>query len=97
MTLAQAPVNFRCPRADQFSVQRWPDGEVVYDDADGSLHALTPVAGEAFAFIRTGHVSDVHALALAMDLAQPEPEELHLLESLLQQFESMGLIECIQP
>ena len=94
MTFAQAPVNFRCPRADQFAVRRWPDGEVVYDDVDGSLHALTPIAGEAFDLIRSGQVSNIHALALAMDLTQPEPDELQLLESLLLEFESMGLIEC---
>lgn len=96
MTLGQAQVNFSCPRADQFALQRWPDGVVVYDDANGSLHALTPVAGEAFVLIQTRQAVDANTLALAMGLGEPEPEELDMLQSLLLQFESMGLVECIQ-
>ncbi len=96
MTLAQARVNCRCPRADQFAVQRWPDGVVVYDDANGSLHALTPVAGEAFVLVQTRQAGDANTLAQAMGLGDPEPEELDMLQSLLLQFESMGLVECIQ-
>lgn len=96
MTLAQAQVNFGCSRADHFAIQRWPDGVVVYDDTSGSLHALTPIAGEAFGLIQAGQASDSHSLAQAMGLVEPAAEELDMLQSLLVQFESMGLIECKQ-
>lgn len=96
MTLDQAQVDFRCPRADQFAVQRWPDGVVVYDDANGSLQALTPIAGEAFGLIQTQQACDAGSLAQAMGLVDPDAEELDMLQSLLVQFESMGLIECTQ-
>lgn len=94
MTLEQAQVNFRCPRAEQFAIQRWPDGVVVYDDVDGSLHALTPIAGEAFALIQSQQAFDERTLAQAMGLTEPDPEELGMLQSLLLQFESMGLVVC---
>lgn len=96
MTLEQGPVNCRCPRAEQFAVQRWADGVVVYDDSNGSLHALTPIAGEAFSLLQNEQASDAKSLALAMGLTEPEAEELEMLQSLLLQFESMGLLACSQ-
>lgn len=96
MTLSQVPGNFGCTRADHFAIQRWPDGVVVYDDTSGSLHALTPIAGEAFDLIRAGQASDARSLAQAMGLVEPAAEEVDMLQSLLVQFESMGLIECTQ-
>lgn len=96
MTLAQVQVNCGCSRADHLAIQRWPEGVVVYDDTSGSLHALTPIAGEAFELIQTGQASDATSLARAMGLVDPVAEELDMLQSLLLQFESMGLIECTQ-
>ena len=69
---------------------------MVYDDASGSLHALNPVAGEAFSLILAQRASSTEGLAAAMGLAESGPEDLEVLQSLLGQFESMGLIECTQ-
>lgn len=96
MTLAIAEVHWHCPRPDTFAIQSWPDGVVVYDDASGSLHALNPVAGEAFSLILAQCASSTESLAAAMGLAESGPEDLEVLQSLLGQFESMGLIECTQ-
>lgn len=96
MTSAIAEVHWHCPRPDTFAIQHWPDGVVVYDDASGSLHALNPVAGEAFSLILAHRASSTESLAAAMGLAEPGPEDLEILQSVLGQFESMGLIECTQ-
>lgn len=96
MTFAQALGSFACPKADRFAVQTWTDGVVVYDDANGSLHALTPVAGEAFVLLHAQRASNVRDLAHAMGLDESEAQDLSLLQSLLVQFESMGLISCTQ-
>ena len=96
MTSAIAEVHWHCPRPDTFAIQNWPDGVVVYDDASGSLHALNPVAGEAFGLILAQRASSTANLAAAMGLGEPGPEDLEMLQSLLGQFESMGLIECTQ-
>lgn len=96
MTREQAPINFRCSRADQFAIQSWSDGVVVYDDSNSSLHALTPIAGEAFSLLQTGQAFDANGLARAMGLNDPDTEELGMLQSLLLQFESMGLVACTQ-
>lgn len=96
MTSAIAEVHWHCPRPDTFAIQSWPDGVVVYDDASGSLHALSPAAGEAFSLILAQRVSSTESLAAAMGLTEPGPEDFEVLQSLLGQFESMGLIECTQ-
>ncbi|QHE86393.1 HPr-rel-A system PqqD family peptide chaperone [Hydrogenophaga sp. BPS33] len=96
MSFEQALGNYHCPRVDQFAVQSWPDGVVVYDDANGSLHALTPIAGEAFALLQAQRASNAQSLAHALGLDEPEAEDLSMLQSLLLQFESMGLIACTQ-
>lgn len=96
MTSAIAEAHWHCPRPDKFAIQNWPDGVVVYDDASGSLHALNPVAGEAFSLILAQRASSTESLAAAMGLVEPGREDLEVLQSLLGQFESMGLIECTQ-
>jgi hypothetical protein len=96
VTVERARVNCGCARADHFEIQHWPDGVVVYDDTNGSLHALTPIAGEAFDLIHSRQANDAESLAMAMGLVEPAVEELDMLQSLLVQFESMGLIECTQ-
>lgn len=94
MSLTQVPGNFGCPRADCLSIQRWPDGVVVYDDASGSLHALTPVAGEAFEWVVSGRASDATGLAQVMGIDNPSADDVDMFRDLLVQFEAMGLIEC---
>lgn len=95
MTRSLARASYRCPRPGDFAIHSWPDGVVVYDDASGSLHALSPIAGEAFALIRVEECSP-ESLARTMELAEPGPDDIEVFQSLLVQFESMGLIECIQ-
>lgn len=95
MTQTLARVSYRCPRPGDFEIHSWPDGVVVYDDASGSLHALSPIAGEAFALMREQECSP-EDLARVMELAEPGPEDIEVFHSLLVQFESMGLIECTQ-
>ncbi|MGE0098425.1 MAG: hypothetical protein AB7S86_08745 [Hydrogenophaga sp.] len=85
-----------CSRPADFVLQHWPDGVVVYDDARASLQALHPVAGEAFEILLTQGRFDAASLARVLFEAEPSPEDIELVASLLVEFESMGLIECTQ-
>ena len=97
MTLAPAYAGCHCARPGDFVLQRWPDGVVVYDDANASLHALNLVAGEAFELLlNQSEATDARALAYALVQTEPTEEDVELVASLLAQFESMGLIECTQ-
>ena len=39
-------MRWHCPRRADYLLQLWPDGAVVYDEASGDIHALSPIAGE---------------------------------------------------
>ena len=96
MTLAQAQVNFGCSRADHFAIQHWPDGVVVYDEADGSLHALNPVAGEALEHL-IRHTAGLRDEDLARLMLQDEPEaaEMDQVRGLLDGLVSVGFAEHV--
>lgn len=96
MTVPQASKECHCSRPADFVLHRWPDGVVVYDDANASLQALHPVAGEAFEILLSRGNLDAAGLARSLMQADPAPEDVEAVASLLVQFESMGLIECTQ-
>ncbi len=96
MTVPPPSTVCHCSRPADFSLKRWADGVVVYDDANASLQALHPMAGEAFELVLSHGRFDAVSLARALIQGEPAPEEVQLVESLLVQFESMGFIECHQ-
>lgn len=97
MTVSAAPAGCRyCSRPADFVLHGWPEGVVVYDDANASLQVLHPVAGEAFELMLNQEHFDAEGVARALVQAEPAPEDIELVASLLVQFESMGLVECVQ-
>ncbi|MDP2263601.1 MAG: hypothetical protein Q8K24_10640 [Hydrogenophaga sp.] len=83
----------RADRAADFVVKVWADGAVVYDEADGSLQVLNPIAGEAFQ--RLLEQPDLSPLELGRLLLQAEPDadDLRMVSDLLSEFEALGLWE----
>lgn len=96
MTPSAARAGWRCPRPADFVLHPWPEGVVVYDDASASLQVLHPVAGEAFETLLRQPHHDAESLARVLVQDEPTPEDIELVASLLAQFESMGLIECVR-
>ena len=82
-----------CRRTAGLHLRRWPEGGVVYDAADGSLSALSPVAVELFGFLLDGKPQRTEALAQRLLDAPPEPEDIEGVQQHLSQFLHMGLIE----
>lgn len=93
MISTHAPRSARCHRAADFAVRVWADGAVVYDEADASLHALNPIAGEAFSLLRAHLALTPHALASLLFRDEPQEDDVAMVEQLLSAFEHMGLIE----
>lgn len=98
MTGAATKVRCHCARSADFGLHSWPDGVVLYDEADGSLHVLNPIAGETFSLILQHHEDGCSPQELARALVQgePEDEDVAMVQGLLREFEAMGLIECAQ-
>lgn len=87
-------IRCRCPRALDLAVHAFEDGVVVYDEADGSLHALNPIAGEALGHLiqHTG-LSDAD-LARLMLQEEPESSDLEQVRGLLKSLVTLGFAEC---
>lgn len=93
MTPAPGEGAWVCRRTAALRLRRWPEGGVVYDAADGSLSALSPVAAELLALLLDGQPQSTEALAERLLEAPPEPEDIHGVQQHLTQFQGLGLIE----
>jgi len=86
-----------CLRRQDLLIREYPDGCVVYDDADASLHALEPWAGEALLRLMQAPPLDVAELADALVGGSPSEQELALLDEALRQFAARGWVTWVQP
>lgn len=79
-----------------FSLRTFADGVVVYDEADGSLHALNPVAGEALEYL-IRHTAGLRDEDLARLMFQDEPEatDFDQVRGLLDGLVSLGFAEHV--
>lgn len=93
MSVALATGRFVFLRPGDVVCHVFSDGVVVYDEADGSVQALSPVAGEALLVCKSAGTIGVAELAARLELDQPSLEELDSVSALLGQFESMGFLE----
>ena len=84
-----------CRRSQALVLRRWTDGGVIYDAADGSLSALSPVAAELIARLLDGQPTDAEALARHLLQAPPEPQDIDGVCQHLAQFEHMGIVERV--
>lgn len=86
-------VRCRCPRPLELALHFYEDGVAVFDESDGSLHALNPVAGEALGhLIRNTTLSDLELLRLML-LEEPNESDLEQVRSLLVELVSLGFAE----
>lgn len=93
MTPAPAEGAWICRRTAALRLRRWPEGGVVYDAADGSLSALSPVAAELLALLLDGQAHSAPTLAQRLLEAPPELEDIEGVQQHLTQFQGLGLIE----
>jgi hypothetical protein len=87
----------RCPapRRNELALRHFPDGTVVYDEASGSLHALSPVAGQALSEILTHERLSLPDLAARIQLDHPSSDELRQLGEMVEQLSLLGFVECL--
>ena len=95
MNVAVATGRFVFLRPKDFVCHVFSDGVVVYDEADGSVQALTPVAGEAWLACKRSGAIGAADLAVRLELDDPSQEELASVSALLGEFVSMGFLEQI--
>lgn len=88
-----ASVQCCCQRPLELAFHTFEDGVVVYDEADGSLHVLNPIAGEALGhLVRCTELSDVALARLVLE-GEPEPLDLEQIRELMNSLVSLGFAE----
>lgn len=86
-------VRCRCQRPLELALHFFEDGVVVFDESDGSLHALNPIAGEALGqLICNTALSDLELLRLML-LEEPIESDLEQVRVLLNELVSLGFAE----
>lgn len=85
--------HWHCPRSADYGLQLWPDGAVVYDEASGDIHALSPIAGEVLRHLLTVPQSCAESLARTLLGEVPAWEDVCSVDRMLREFEFLGFIE----
>lgn len=88
-----------CRRRADLSLRRWPDGWVLFDEAQGQLQCLTLVSGELLALLlrcpARGCWSSTELAQALMD-ETPSDADVASVEAVAVAFQSMQLIERCQ-
>ena len=82
-----------CPRSGDFSLHHWPDGSVLFDDASGQLHCLTPVAGEVMLLLMSTDHRSTYDLARDLLGELPSETDTEMMQNMLANFKSLNLID----
>ena len=89
----------RCPasRRSDLVLRHFADGSVMYDEASGGLHALSPVAGLVMGELLANDELTPEVLASRLQLDDPSAQELEQIELMLRELESLGFVDCQTP
>lgn len=82
-----------CRRISDFSLHHWADSSVLFDEANGSLHRLNPAAGRMMALFLEISEWSFGELVQALFGADCLTEEIESIETALENFRSLNLIE----
>jgi hypothetical protein len=84
---------FHCPRPGDLGFQVWPDGVAVYDDSNGRVRALSPVAGEVLMGLIAKTRASCTDLALHLLQESVGEEDVVQMRALLSDLEALELVE----
>lgn len=88
-----ATTRWQCLRSADFALRAWPDGSVLFDEANGQLHFLTPVAGMLLRLFMQRPAWSVEELAATLLDTRPTAEDIDLVNQVLVNFRSLKLID----
>ena len=83
-----------CKRASELALHHFPDGTVVFDDANGQLQCLSPAFGQLMELLVASPTGGT-----AADLAEqligevPASDEVEMVENALSEFSALNFVE----
>lgn len=88
-------VEWLCSRRDDLSFRNWPDGSVVFDDANGQLQCLTPVSADLMELLRRPRAWTAPNLAEELLGETPTQLDVEMVENALAEFSSLNFIQRV--
>ena len=82
-----------CCRKADLSLRQWPDGFVLFDDAQGQLQCFTAAAGEVMALLLQAPEWTSVDLAQALMGEPPTEDDVVMVEKVVLHFLSLNLVE----
>lgn len=82
-----------CRRRSDFALRDWSDGSILFDEANGQLQRLNSSAGRIMALFLENSEWTSCGLAQVLFGQAPAQEDIELVESALENFLSLNLIE----
>ena len=82
-----------CRRNADLSLRQWPDGFVLFDEAQGQLQCFTAAAGEVMALLLQGPEWTSVDLAHALMGEVPTEDDVAMVEKVVLHFLSLNLVE----
>ncbi len=79
-------------RPQDLLLRNWEDGTVVFDEADGHLHLLSPVAGQLLNLLLEKDGATAFELANGLIDAVPFDDDIQMVENVLGQFSDLHLV-----
>lgn len=94
MTIFATPVSrWCCRRQADLSLRQWPDGFVLFDEAQGELQCLSIAAGEVMALFLLNPEWTSVDMALALMGEAPTEDDVVMVENVVLHFLSLNLVE----
>ncbi len=82
-----------CRRNADLSLRQWPDGFVLFDEAQGQLQCLTIAAGEVMVLLLQRPEWTSVDLAQALMGEAPTEDDVAMVETVVLHFLSLNLVE----
>lgn len=96
MTRWALPTGLQGDRRDDFALRRWADQAVIYDDATGAVQVWNGVASDVFELLCSqASLTEAQIAAALLPGEDLTEDDFAMVRQLLQQFESMGVAECL--
>jgi len=87
------PARWFCRRRVDFALRDWPDGCVLFDEAQGQLQCLTVESGALIRLLLQQEQWTSAELAQALFGESPTDDDVQMVEDVASHFQSLNLIE----
>lgn len=87
------PLVWCCNRQEDMLLRAWADGDVLFDEAQGQLHCLSPASGEVMRLLLKGRAWTAFEIAKELLGESPTDDDVQMVENVALHFHTLNLID----